>query len=282
MGKGTKELQKFLSGSKMYKAGGELGFETTTCVAAAAIDSLQTPVRSSGNIQVEKRRCIYAFDVCSHACSNRASGSGKFDADALLNCLQNLSEQLSHPEDVSTEVEKGCELVVRRCCEGLASYVCDRGDAARLSAVAECAEIMSDRIEEIVEKASFFTPNGAALQEVITEDVMGLESAMFDEYLENIRQDVSASVRVGWLDTDTDTSAADENPSANPTFPAYLSASLLAIVRCRAQVEQALGDVNLRIDLFRQREQRLPLAEVPVIAADWEMRGKDRQHTMYR
>jgi len=196
----------------------------------------------SAVLQIEKRRCIYAFDVCSRACSNRASGSGKFDAESLLNCLQNLSQQLSRPEECSTEVEKGCELVVRRCCEGLASYVRDRGDAARLGAVAECADIMADRITDIVEEASVLTPNSIPLQEVITEDIMGLESAMFDEYLENIRQDVANSVRVGWLETDADATAADGNPSATPTFPAYLSASLLAIVRCRAQVEQALGD----------------------------------------
>lgn len=39
-----------------------------------------------------------------------------------------------------------------------------------------------------------------------------------------------------------DIAAVDGNPSAPPAFPTYLSASLLAIVRCRAQVEQSLGD----------------------------------------
>jgi len=97
----------------------------------------------SAVVTIEKRRCIYAFDVCSRACSNRASGSGKFDADALLNCLQNLAEQLTRPEECSNEVEKGCELVIRRCCEGLASYVRDRGDDARLGAVSECADVMA-------------------------------------------------------------------------------------------------------------------------------------------
>jgi hypothetical protein len=179
--------------------------------------------------------------VCSRACSNRASGSGKFDADALLSCLQNLSEQLSRPEECSTEVEKGCELVVRRCCEGLASYVRDRGDAARLNAVAECADVMAERVGEIVQEACMLTPNGEAIKDLIMEDIMGLESAMFDEYLENIRQDVASSVRVGWLENDTGT-AADSDASVQSSFPAYLSASLMAIVRCRAQVEQALGD----------------------------------------
>jgi hypothetical protein len=194
-------------------------------------------------LTIEKRRCIYAFDVCSRACANRASGSGKFDADALLNCLHNLSEQLSRPDECSTEVEKGCELVVRRCCEGLASYVRDRGDDARLSSVAECANVMADQVGEIVSAASHLTQNAAALEDVMAEDVLGLEGAMFDEYLDNIRNDVAGSVRVGWLETDAEAlAAADGNAAAGPAFPAYLSSSLLAIVRCRAQVEQALGD----------------------------------------
>jgi len=72
---------------------------------------------------------------------------------------------------------------------------------------------------------------------------MGLESALFEEYLENIRHHVANSVRVGWLDKDSADAALDgENANLPPSFPAYLSASLLAIVRCRAQVEQALGD----------------------------------------
>ena len=194
-------------------------------------------------LTIEKRRCIYAFDVCSRACANRASGSGKFDAEALLNCLQTLSEQLTRPEECSTEVEKGCELVVRRCCEGLASYVRDRGDDARLNAVSECADVMADQLCDVIAAASKLTPNVSALEDVTSEDVMGLECAMFDEYLENIRSDVASSVRVGWLESDAESiSIADGNAAANPTFPPYLSASLLAIVRCRAQVEQALGD----------------------------------------
>ena len=196
---------------------------------------------------IEKRRCIYAFDVCARGCASKASGSGKFDIDALLNCLQNLSDQLSCPEECANEVEKGCELVVRRCCEGLASYVRDRGDAARLNAVAECADVMTDRMSDVVREASFLTPNAEAVQEVMMEDIMGLESAMFDEYLESIRQNVVHSTRVGWLDTDTGVSSPDEAMSA-PSFPAYLSSSLLAIVRCRAQVEHALGNKVRRLE----------------------------------
>lgn len=208
--------------------------------------------KSLGNsavVTIEKRRCIYAFDVCSRACSNRASGSGKFDADALLHCLQNLAEQLTRPEECSFEVEKGCELVVRRCCEGLASFVRDRGDDARLSAVAECADIMSDRLEELIREASNLTPNSESIQEAVMEDIIGLESAMFDEFLESIHQHVANSVRVGWLDKDAaDGTIDDGDANQPPCFPSYLSASLLAIVRCRAQAEQTLGDRMRRID----------------------------------
>jgi hypothetical protein len=194
-------------------------------------------------VTIEKRRCIYAFDVCSRACTNRASGNGKFDADALINCLQNLADQLTRPDECSFEVEKGCELVVRRCCEGLASYVRDRGDDARLTAVAECADIMSERLEEMIREVSTLTPNSSAVQDAVVEDILGLESAMFDEYLESIHHHVANSVRVGWLDKDSaDGSIDDCDSSQPPSFPSYLSASLLAIVRCRAQVEQALGD----------------------------------------
>jgi hypothetical protein len=197
----------------------------------------------SAVITVEKRRCIYAFDVCARACSNRASGSGKFDADALIQCLQNLVEQLTRPEECTNEVEKGCELVVRRCCEGLASYVRDRGDDARLSAVAECADVIAEKVEDIVSEVSVLTARSQAVYDVILEDITGLEGAMFDEYLESIRHNVANSVRFGWLEKDrVEGNGGDSDPSQPPSFPSYLSASLLAIVRCRAQVEQALGN----------------------------------------
>jgi len=214
----------------------------STLTKMSPLDSSKA-LGDSAVVTIEKRRCIYAFDVCSRGCSNRASGSGKFDADALLHCLQNLSEQLTRPEECSNEVEKGCELVIRRCCEGLASYVRDRGDDARLSAVSECADVMAERIDEVIREASFLTPKSENVKEIVMEDIMGLESAMFDEYLENIRLHVANSVRVGWLDKDSaDAAALDGDANLPPSFPAYLSASLLAIVRCRAQVEQALGD----------------------------------------
>ena len=193
----------------------------------------------SAVITVEKRRCIYAFDVCARASGSRASGSGKFDAESLLNCLRTLSQQLSRPEECSSEVEKGCQLVVRRCCEGLASYVRDRGDDARLAAVSECADVISFRIKDIVQEVRALTSDADAVEEALMEDVVGLENAMFEEYMENLHQGVAASVKIGWMDVHAD---PREGSASTNNFPAYLSASLLAIVRCRAQVEQTLGD----------------------------------------
>jgi hypothetical protein len=192
---------------------------------------------------IEKRRCIYAFDTCARACAHRSSGSGRFDVDALVNVLRNLFDHLSRPSECANEVEKGCELVVRRTCEGLANYVRDRGDTARLFAVCECADMVEEHMDEIVRQVAYLTPNADTVKEVVTEDIMGLESALFDEYLENIRVSVASSVRIGWLDMEN--SANESNAiaaAAPPSFPPYLSASLLAIVRCRAQVEQALGN----------------------------------------
>jgi len=186
---------------------------------------------------IERRRCIYAFDMCARGCSSRATGSGKFDAEALLTCLKTLSEELTRPDQCASEVEKGCELVIRKCCDGLASYVRDRGDAARLSAVAECADVLLERMSDVVREIGFLTSNAAEVEEVMMEDIMGLEGAMFDEFLESIRASVASCCRMGWLDI----GKISSSDSASLGFPPYLSASLLAIVRCRAQVEQALG-----------------------------------------
>ena len=188
-------------------------------------------------IAVERRRCIFAFDVCARTCSSRASGSGKFDGDALLKCLHTLSEELSRPEECASEVEKGCELVVRRSCEGLASYVRDRGDSARLRAVAECADALAGTLQDVVREVEYLGCNAQAVEEVMEEDIMGLEGAMFDEFLDNVRMNVAGCCKVGWMGIVD--SGEDAVP---PVFPAYLSASLLAIVRCRAQVEKALGN----------------------------------------
>ena len=191
---------------------------------------------------VERRRCIFAFDVCSRTCSNRASGSGKFDGDALLKCLHTLSEELYRPEECASEIEKGCELVVRRSCEGLASYVRDRGDSARLRAVAECADALDGTLQDVVREVEYLGCNSQGVEEVMEEDVMGLEGAMFDEFLDNVRDDVASCCKVGWM------GMVDDAEVAASTFPAYLSASLLAIVRRRAQVEKALGTKIRRLE----------------------------------
>jgi len=185
-------------------------------------------------ITIERRRCIFAFDVCARTCSSRASGSGRLDGEALLSCLRSLSEELTRPEECASEIEKGCELVVRRCCEGLASYVRDRGDSARLRAVSECATALTGSLRDVIREVDYMGGNSVGVEEVMEEDVMGLEGAMFDEYLDNVRANVATCCRITWLDVKV--------PEEGPTFPAYLSASLLAIVRCRAQVERALQD----------------------------------------
>ena len=192
---------------------------------------------------IEKRRCIYAFDICARTCSSRASGSGKFDADSLISCLKVLSEELTRPEQCANEVEKGCELVIRKCCDGLASYVRDRGDDARLSVVAECADVLLERIVDVVREVGYLTNNAEAVEDAILEDIMGLESAIFDEFLENIRASVASCCQIPTHEaalTDDDMNGGSSFNTIG--FPSYLSASLLAIVRCRAQVEQALGD----------------------------------------
>lgn len=193
-------------------------------------------------ITVERRRCIFAFDVCARTCSSRASGSGKFDGEALLKCLHTLSEELSRPDECASEVEKGCELVVRRACEGLASYVRDRGDSARLRAVAECADALSGTLQDVVREVEYLGGNSQAVEELMDEDILGLEGAMFDEFLDNTRVNVASCCKAGWMGM-----VDDENVDMSG-FPAYLSAALLAIVRCRAQVEKALGNKLRRID----------------------------------
>lgn len=91
----------------------------TTIVNLSPLDECKT-LGDAAVVTIEKRRCIYAFDVCARASANRAAGSGKLDTDGLLNCLRTLSQQLSRPEECAIEVEKGCQLVIRRSCEALA------------------------------------------------------------------------------------------------------------------------------------------------------------------
>ena len=199
-------------------------------------------------VTVERRRCIYAFDVSARSCSQRASGAGTFDGDALLSCVQNLSEELSRAEDCASEIEKGCELVVRRCCEGLASYVRDRGDVARLRVVAECAKALNGSVVDIVREVSYLTSGQCeSLEEALVEDISALEASMFDEFLDNICRHVARCTKLGTIISDRDVDeGSDKKPKVPQAFPAYLSACLLAIVRCRAQVDRALGDTAIR------------------------------------
>merc|ERR1712032_245466 len=85
----------------------------------------------------------------------RASGNGIFDCDALLLCIKKLSEEINQPAKCCNEIVKGCEMTVRRCCDGLADYVRDRGDVARLRVVSQCASAMSGCIREVIEEASY-------------------------------------------------------------------------------------------------------------------------------
>ena len=204
------------------------------------LDSCKT-LGEQSVMTIERRRCIYAFDICARGCSSRATGSGKFDADALLTCLKTLKEELTRPDQCASEVEKGCELVIRKCCDGLASYVRDRLDAARLSAVAECADVLLNRMTDVVREVGGLTNNADTVEEVMMEDIMGLEGAMFDDFLASLRANVQSCCRMGWLDIKAESSEGS-NGRPSTGFPPYLSASLLAIVRCRAQVEQALGN----------------------------------------
>jgi len=212
-------------------------------------------------VTIERRKCIYAFDFCSKSCSIRASGGGVFDGEAILACVQKLSVELTRPESCARHIEEGSVLVVTKCCDGLDSYVNDRGrdsgDPARLRTVAECATALEGSIVDVVNETEDLTNGGCeVLEDMLVKRVMDLEATMFDEFLESIRQKITTYTRLGPMvvldddDCDRDQYAGAENgntpASKEPKFPAYLSASLLAIVRCRAQVERTLGEKTIR------------------------------------
>jgi hypothetical protein len=241
VGKELANMVEVLSGSSVTVSELRPVRDGDATVKLSPLDSSKT-LGEQSVMTIERRRCIYAFDICARGCSSRATGSGKFDADALLACLKTLSDELSRPEHCASEVEKGCELVIRKCCDGLASYVRDRGDAARLSAVAECADVLLERMPQVVRQVGYLTNNPEAVEEVMMEDIMGLEGAMFDEFLESIRATVGSCCRMGWLDVKSDITKGPAPDAPGMAFPPYLSAPLLAIVRTRAQVEQALGN----------------------------------------
>lgn len=214
-------------------------------------------------VTIERRKCIYAFDLCGKTCSMRAAGGGVFDGEAILACVQKLADELTRPEACASEIENGCALVVNKCCDGLDSYVNDRGrdrgDSARLRIVAECATALEGSIEDVVSQTAFLTNEGCQLlEDALVKRIMDLEAAMFDEFLESIRQKISTYTRLGPMISDDDDYDRDQyvvvekdnhqntSKPTEPKFPAYLSASLLAIVRCRAQVERTLGEKTIR------------------------------------
>lgn len=251
--------QSSISVNELKPLPGEITKTVKNVYTLSPLDESRT-LGEQSVMTIERRRCIYAFDICARGCSSRATGSGKFDADTLLTCLRTLSEELTRPEECSSEVEKGCEIVIRKCCDGLASYVRDRGDTARLSAVAECADVLQDHMADVVREIGFLTSNQEAVEEVMMEDIMGLEGAMFDEFLDSIRDSTSSCCRMGWLDVRTVDKLTKDGDISSFGFPPYLSASLLSIVRCRAQVEQALGTKVRRLE--SQTYQHIAMATV--------------------
>lgn len=188
----------------------------------------------------ERRVCIYSFDACARKCNMSASGSGTFDGDSLLACVRKLSE-LTSPDKCTSEVEKGCVLVVQKICEGLTNYVKDRSDAARLRVVAECADALNTTIVDVVREVSYLTNEQSdRLESNISAVISGLEGEMFDVFLESVKRNVASYARLGLIESD------DGKSDKPDRFPPYLAGSFLAIVRCRAQVERALREATLR------------------------------------
>jgi hypothetical protein len=194
-------------------------------------------------VTAERRRCIYAFDACGRSSAMNASSRGAFDGDVLLQCVQKLSEELTRPQYCANEIERGCQLVVRRCCEGLASYVRERGTAARLRAVSVCANAISGKMLDVVRDVSYLTGGQSEdVEELLGDDLESLEGVLFEEFLESVNRNVTNCVRTGL----SDLSIVGATMNGKMVFPSYLSSSLLAITRCRAQVEKALGDATRR------------------------------------
>ncbi len=199
-------------------------------------------------IGIERRKCIYAFDQCNRSCSIRASGSGIFDCDSIIKCTLTLSEELTRPESCAAEIQKGCELVFKQCCEGLASYVSDRGDSARLRAISECATVLNEGIAHLVREVSELTNHDdALLEEALVDEVLSIENQMFEQFLESIRRNMRIYTKLSPMDNyDEEDEFIAEKQRSEASFPPHLSASLLAIVRCRAQVERTLGLDTIR------------------------------------
>ncbi|KAL9181123.1 hypothetical protein ACHAXT_009928 [Thalassiosira profunda] len=195
-------------------------------------------------VMIEQRVCIYSFDACARKCSISASGSGVFDGDALLQCVQKLSDDLTRSEECCKEIEKGCLLVSQKCCEGLSSYVRDRSDAARLRVVAECADALNTAIADVVKEVSFLTNEQTeTLESNLSSVISALEREMFEVFLESVKRNVASCARLGLIENPPDDPKA-RKAEESASFPPYLAASFLTIVRCRAQVERALRDLR--------------------------------------
>eukprot|EP00581_Thalassiosira_minuscula_P001397 CAMPEP_0183746690 /NCGR_PEP_ID=MMETSP0737-20130205/66886_1 /TAXON_ID=385413 /ORGANISM="Thalassiosira miniscula, Strain CCMP1093" /LENGTH=1250 /DNA_ID=CAMNT_0025982393 /DNA_START=67 /DNA_END=3820 /DNA_ORIENTATION=- len=196
-------------------------------------------------VMIEQRVCIYSFDACARKCSVSASGSGVFDGDSLLQCVQKLSDDLTRSEECSKEIEKGVLMVSQKCCEGLAGYVKDRSDAARLRVVAECADALNTTIVDVVREVSYLTDGQSeSLESNLSSVISALEREMFDVFLESVKRSVSSCARLGLIDTSSENDQKNKKADESGPFPPYLAASFLTIVRCRAQVERALRDLS--------------------------------------
>jgi len=152
---------------------------------------LEDCVALTGNalIAIERRRCKHVFEVCARNCVIRASGSGIVDADALLSCLQKLSEELTRPEQSCLEIKNGCEDVIGVCCDSLSDFVEARGDSAILQAVSACAVMLSGRIGDIVREVSTLTNDPCiTLEKSLLQSVSERENELFDVFLGSIRQ----------------------------------------------------------------------------------------------
>ena len=79
-----------------------------------------------------------------------ALGNEVFDGDALLQCVQQPSDDLTRSDECFKEIEKGCLLVSQKCCYSINSYAKDRSDAARLRVVAECADALNTTMVDVV------------------------------------------------------------------------------------------------------------------------------------
>ncbi|KAL7469949.1 hypothetical protein ACHAXS_010203 [Conticribra weissflogii] len=173
-------------------------------------------------VMIERRVCIYSFDACARKCSLSASGSGTFDGESLLQCVQKLSEDLTRPEDCSSEVEKGSYLVVQKCCEGLTSYIKDRSDAARLRVVAECNDALNTTIVDVVREVSYLTNDQSdSLDTNLSALISTLETDMFDVFLDSVKKNVASCAKLGLIES-TAPGGGNKQDESMP-FPPYLA-----------------------------------------------------------